>query len=245
MLLDLANTRALALGARIGPEGDFGNMPPAARLSDPATHMMTPISPGAASANVLIGSKKAWRGLPAGLGAGIESALNTMKQLVDQPLLNPATTPTMLAQVYGGLVSDAAKAATKGSPAAPATTSTAFTQLMATNAKETATYASAAAVPGGQPAAMAAYTLAMKKAAADFAGAAIKAIAGMTDTHVCPQPSGPIPHGPGVVLRGSKSVLINGLPACREGDKLFEAAGGSDPIARGYTTVIIGDASGK
>src|SRR5262245_49828660 len=139
-------------------------MPPAARLNDPATHMMKPISPGTASANVKIGSQKAWRALPAGLGAGIESALNLMKQLVDQPFLNPATTSTMLTQVYGGLASDAAKAAGQGSPAAPATTSGEFTKLMATNAKETATYISAASVPGGQPGAIAAYTLAMKKA---------------------------------------------------------------------------------
>lgn len=220
-------------------------MPPAARLNDPATHLLKPITPGAASANVMIGSKKAWRGLPAGLGAGIESALTTMKQLVDQPFMNPATTPTILAQVYRELASDAAKAAGKGSPAAPATTGAEYGKLMATNAKETITYVSAASVPGGQPGAIAAYTLAMKKAAADFAGAAIKAIAGMTDTHICPQPSGAIPHGPGVVTKGSKSVLINGLPACREGDKLFEAAGGSDPIARGYATVIIGDATGS
>ncbi len=219
-------------------------MPKAARLSDPASHMMTPMSPGAASANVNIGGMKAWRALPVGLGAGIESALNSMKQLVDSPTLDPVSTPATLTQVFAGLMQDAAKAAGKGSPSAPGTTAGEFGKLMATNIKETATYASAAAVPGGQPAALAAYTLAMKKAAADFASAAIKAIAGMTDTHVCPQPSGPIPHGPGVVTRGSKSVFINGLPACRQGDKLFEAAGGSDPIVKGCPSVNIGDDGG-
>ncbi len=220
-------------------------MPQAARLSDPASHMMAPMSPGAGSASVNIGGSKAWRALPAGLGAGIEGALDTMKQLVDSPTLNPVTTPAMLAQVFAGLMQDASLAAGKGSPSAPAATAGEFGKLMATNIKETATYTSAAAVPGGQPAAIAAYTLAMKKAAADFASAAINAIAGMTDIHNCCQPSGPIPHGPGVATRGSKSVFINGLPASRQGDKLFEAAGGSDPIARGCSSVNIGDDGGS
>lgn len=220
-------------------------MPKAARLHDPATHLMKPIAPGVASATVRIGSKPAWRALPAGLGSGVESALNSMKQLMDSPTLNPATTPALLAQVHAGLSKDAAAAEQKGSPGATATTTAEYAKLTATNIRETTTYTSAAAAPGGQPAALAAYTLAMKKAAADFAGAVIQSIAGMTDTHVCPQPSGAIPHGPGVVTKGSRSVFINGLPACREGDKLFEAAGGSDPIARGCDTVIIGDAGGS
>src|SRR5262245_36951827 len=174
-------------------------MPSAARLSDPASHLMTPMSPGAGSPNVNIGGGKAWRALPAGMGAGVESALNTMKQLVDLPFLNPATTPAQLANVFVGLMQDAAIAALQGATAAPATTAGEFTKLNVTNLKETATYTSAAAVPGGQPAAIAAYTLAMKKAAADFASAAIQAIGGMTDIHNCAQPSGPVPHGPGVV----------------------------------------------
>src|SRR5437870_8968361 len=66
----------------------------------------------------------------------------------------------------------------------------------------------------------------------------------MTDIHVCSQPSGPVPHGPGVVTKGSRSVFINGLPACRQGDKLFEAAGGANPIAKGCSTVNIGDDGG-
>ena len=48
------------------------------------------------------------------------------------------------------------------------------------------------------------------------------------------------PHGPGVVTRGSSSVNINHLPACRAGDKVFEATGGADPIAKGCETVNIG-----
>src|SRR5438046_1870825 len=62
-------------------------MPRAARLSDPAAHMNAPLSPGAGSPNANIGGARAWRALPAGMGSGIESALATMKQLVDAPFL--------------------------------------------------------------------------------------------------------------------------------------------------------------
>jgi uncharacterized Zn-binding protein involved in type VI secretion len=66
----------------------------------------------------------------------------------------------------------------------------------------------------------------------------------MADMHVCPTVSGPAPHGPGVVTRGSGSVNINYLPAARAGDKLFEATGAADPIARGCVSVNIGDSGG-
>src|SRR5262245_4650506 len=121
-------------------------MPSAARLSDPATHLMTPMSPGAGSPNVNIGGAKAWRALPAGMGAGVESSLNTMKQMMDAPFLNPAITPSQLANVFSGLMQDAAKAAEQGATTAPATTAGEFTKLVVTNVKETATYTSAAAV---------------------------------------------------------------------------------------------------
>jgi uncharacterized Zn-binding protein involved in type VI secretion len=35
--------------------------------------------------------------------------------------------------------------------------------------------------------------------------------------------------------------MINGLSAARQGDQVFEAAGGPDPIAMGCMTVQIGD----
>ena len=64
---------------------------------------------------------------------------------------------------------------------------------------------------------------------------------GMVDVHTCntllPLP----PHGPGVVTEGSSTVLINGLPACRLGDKLLEAIGPENRIVAGCTTVVIGD----
>ncbi len=62
------------------------------------------------------------------------------------------------------------------------------------------------------------------------------------DKHICSMPSAPVPtpHGPGVVLKGSSSVLIDNMPAARQGDKVVEALGGPDPIVGGCGTVIIG-----
>jgi len=66
------------------------------------------------------------------------------------------------------------------------------------------------------------------------------AAAGGTSIHVCATPPPPlIPHGPGVVTSGSKTVLINGLPACRMGDTLQEALGTKN-IVGGNPTVCIG-----
>lgn len=39
-------------------------------------------------------------------------------------------------------------------------------------------------------------------------------------------------------------MMINNLAAVRQGDQVFEACGGPDPIAMGCPTVIIGDAGG-
>ncbi|HEY3246395.1 MAG TPA: PAAR domain-containing protein, partial [Phycisphaerae bacterium] len=193
---------------------------------------------------VKIGFMPAWRALPAGMGAGIENAANTMKELMQSPTLDPATTPAKLAKVLAGLMQDAGPAAANGAPGAPAATSSGFSTLMTANVALTATYTSAAAVPGGQPAAMTAYTEGIKAAAAAFASAAMASLAGVTDIHTCPIPCPVPPHGPGVVTKGSKSVLINNLPAVRKDDKVFEACGGEDPIAMGCPTVFIGDDGG-
>lgn len=63
---------------------------------------------------------------------------------------------------------------------------------------------------------------------------------GFPDIHVCTVPSPVPPHGPGVVIDGSKTVMINGLPACRQGDTVLEPLGPPNKIAMGCTTVIIG-----
>lgn len=63
---------------------------------------------------------------------------------------------------------------------------------------------------------------------------------GMVDIHICATPLPVPPHGPGVVVDGSTTVMINGLPACRMGDTIVEALGPPNKIAGGCTTVIIG-----
>lgn len=62
----------------------------------------------------------------------------------------------------------------------------------------------------------------------------------VSDFHPCPQvvPGG-TPHVGGVVQMGSTSVLINGVPAARQGDVIVEA-GPPNTIAGGAGTVIIG-----
>ncbi len=77
-------------------------------------------------------------------------------------------------------------------------------------------------------------------AAAAAAGAALAAAG--SSMHMCSltTPPVPIPHGPGFVIDGSKTVMINFLPASRQGDTVMEIIGGPDKIAKGETTVIIG-----
>jgi uncharacterized Zn-binding protein involved in type VI secretion len=71
--------------------------------------------------------------------------------------------------------------------------------------------------------------------------ATIAAAAGGADIHSCATLLPPPPHGPGVVIKGSATVLINNLPAARMGDKILEAVGPPNQIAMGCPTVIIGD----
>ncbi|MHC5822891.1 MAG: PAAR domain-containing protein, partial [Nostoc sp.] len=60
------------------------------------------------------------------------------------------------------------------------------------------------------------------------------------DIHMCDTPLPVPPHGLGVVIDGSKTVLINGLPACRMGDTILEALGPPNKITKGDFTVVIG-----
>ena len=79
-----------------------------------------------------------------------------------------------------------------------------------------------------------------KKMAEMIAGFAAMGV----DIHACVTPLlPPIPlpiHGPGVVITGSATVLINGLPACRQGDMLQEAIGPPNSIVVGCPNVLIG-----
>ena len=68
----------------------------------------------------------------------------------------------------------------------------------------------------------------------------IMSAAGGADIHACVTPLPIPPHGPGVVITGSATVLINNLPACRLGDTILEAVGPPNTIAKGLPTVIIG-----
>lgn len=104
-------------------------------------------------------------------------------------------------------------------------------------AAEAATLA-ASGTPGA-PAAKAAEE-ATKAAAASSMGSMISGAAGGADIHACVTPLPIPPHGPGVVIDGSQTVLINGLSACRQGDTIIEAVGPPDKIVLGLPTVIIG-----
>ncbi|NEU11864.1 hypothetical protein G3T14_06940 [Methylobacterium sp. BTF04] len=71
-------------------------------------------------------------------------------------------------------------------------------------------------------------------------GSMITGAAGGADIHICATPLPIPPHGPGVVVNGSQTVLINTLAACRAGDTIVEALGPPNVIVMGLPTVIIG-----
>jgi len=92
----------------------------------------------------------------------------------------------------------------------------------------------------GAPAAKAA-ELATKNAVSASMSATISGASGGADIHNCMTPvPPPLPHGIGVVIDGSATVLINNLPACRMGDTIIEALGPPNKIVMGLPTVIIG-----
>jgi uncharacterized Zn-binding protein involved in type VI secretion len=97
----------------------------------------------------------------------------------------------------------------------------------------------AAAGTPGAPAAKAAEEAAKLTAAATM-GSMVMAVAAGADIHACVTPLPVPPHGPGVVIDGSPTVLINNLPACRQGDTILEPVGPPNKIALGCITVIIG-----
>jgi uncharacterized Zn-binding protein involved in type VI secretion len=104
-------------------------------------------------------------------------------------------------------------------------------------AAEAATLA-AAGTPGLPAAKLAEETT--KATAAASMGSTIVSRAGGADIHNCATPLPVPPHGPGVVIGGSSTVLINGLPASRLGDTIVEALGPPNKILAGCATVLIG-----
>jgi uncharacterized Zn-binding protein involved in type VI secretion len=101
------------------------------------------------------------------------------------------------------------------------------------------TTAAAAGTPGA-PAAMAAQQLLEATLLLSMSEAIISAAACGADIHMCATPFPLPPHGPGVVINGSTTVMIDFLPACRMGDTILEAIGPPNQIAMGCPTVTIG-----
>jgi uncharacterized Zn-binding protein involved in type VI secretion len=97
----------------------------------------------------------------------------------------------------------------------------------------------AAAGTPGAPAAYAAEQ-ATKTAALSAMSSAISGASAGADIHMCATPVPVPPHGPGVDVTGSATVMINNLPAGRQGDTILEAIGPPNTIAMGCPTVVIG-----
>jgi len=129
----------------------------------------------------------------------------------------------------------------RGIPAAMAGALQAMKQVADTTIKVAEAATLAAAGTPGAPAAKAAEE-ATKAATAAAMGSAISAMAGgMSDIHACTTPLPIPPHGPGLVIDGSPTVLINNMPACRQGDTIVEAVGPPNKISMGCPTVMIGN----
>ena len=99
--------------------------------------------------------------------------------------------------------------------------------------------AAAAGTPGA-PAAYAAEQAAKSAALASMSSVITSAAAGGTDIHFCTTPLPVPPHGPGVVIDGSATVMTNFMPQCRMGDTILEAVGPPNKIVKGEMTVIVG-----
>lgn len=79
-----------------------------------------------------------------------------------------------------------------------------------------------------------------KVAASIAMGSMIAGLGAMADISLCPIPLPIPPHGPGVVIDGSTTVLINNMPAARMTNTIVEALGPPNKIVAGCATVLIG-----
>jgi uncharacterized Zn-binding protein involved in type VI secretion len=104
-------------------------------------------------------------------------------------------------------------------------------------AKKIAEAQAEADAAAGTPAAGAAKANLAKTIAEQLKNVAAAMAGTGADMHACPLL--PPPHGTGVVITGSQTVLINGLAACRVGDSIQEVTA-VNTIAIGLPTVIIG-----
>lgn len=127
----------------------------------------------------------------------------------------------------------------RGIPLASAAALQAAKQIADTAIRTAEAATLAAAGTPGAPAAKAAEET-TKATAATTMSSTISSSAAGADIHTCTTPLPLPPHGPGVVIDGSATVLINNLPACRLGDTIVEALGPPNKIVRGCPTVLIG-----
>jgi uncharacterized Zn-binding protein involved in type VI secretion len=218
-------------------------MPPAAKVTSVTGHG-TPLAPGPGCPTVMIGFTPAWRALPAAMASAVQGSSNVMNSFMVRPQMTPADGTASLVGISQSLAQQGAAAAGAGAPAAAATAGSMVAVLNTTNVALTSVWTAAVAVPGAQPAANIAYTEGVKAAAAAAASAVMASMASLSDIHICPIPVPIPPHGPGFVTNGSTTVVIGNLCAARQGDQVFEACGGPDPIAMGFPTVMIGDSGG-
>jgi uncharacterized Zn-binding protein involved in type VI secretion len=94
----------------------------------------------------------------------------------------------------------------------------------------------AAAGTPGAPAAIAAEKAAQATAVASMGSM----MSGMgTDIHVCATIP-PIPHGSGIVIDPSTTVIVAGQPQARLGDTIMEPLGPPNKIVMGCPTVLVG-----
>ena len=112
-------------------------------------------------------------------------------------------------------------------------------QKAADTAMKVAEQATKAAAGPAAPAAFAAEQ-ALKASLLASMSSMVTSVSAGADIHMCATPVPVPPHGPGVVIDGSATVMINNLPACRLGDTVLEALGGPNKIVKGESTVIIG-----
>ena len=134
------------------------------------------------------------------------------------------------------------KPAWRGVPAAAAAAINAAKKTSDAALKVAKAATTAASGTPAAPAAKAAEELA-KTAALTAMSSIINGMSGGADIHVCTTPLPLPPHGPGVVVDGSPTVLINGLPACRMNDTIIEALGPPNKIAMGQFNVLIGNSA--
>lgn len=169
--------------------------------------------------------------------SGTSTAVRMAARILD-PVIHPL--PGMLQPGPGSFnVMIGGKPAWRGVPAAAAAAIQAAKAASDATIQVAEAATLAAAGTPGAPAAKAAEE-ATKAAAAASMGSMISGAAGGADIHICATPLPIPPHGPGVVVDGSQTVLINGLSASRVGDTIIEAVGPPNKIVMGMPTVMIG-----